>query len=208
MLKRLSIEVLKADKMNANKGTQEGANLLQQSLQQYGAGRSILLDRNDQVIAGNKTLENAKVAGYKNVIIVETTGDEIVAVKRMDVDLDSKAGRELAIADNKTAEVNLSWDNEMLNSLSADFDIDLSGLGFIEDSSFSLNIPEREDEEISDGSHMETDFKEQQYSENLFPLSITLTKAQRLNWDNWKKANKYKGDTEAFLFIFKRIQQI
>jgi hypothetical protein len=39
----------------------------------------------------------------EDVIVVETTGNQIVAVKRTDIDLDSKKGREMALADNATA---------------------------------------------------------------------------------------------------------
>jgi len=47
-------------------------------------------------LAGNKTIENANAIGLEDIIIVETTGNQIVAVKRLDIDLDSKMGRELA----------------------------------------------------------------------------------------------------------------
>ena len=34
----------------------------------------------------------------EDVIIIETTGNELVAVKRNDIDLDTKEGRELAFS--------------------------------------------------------------------------------------------------------------
>ncbi len=51
------------DPDNANRGTERGAALLEHSLRQYGAGRSILADKNGVVIAGNKTLEQAAALG-------------------------------------------------------------------------------------------------------------------------------------------------
>ena len=91
------IDKLIPDNINANKGTEYGQHLVESSLRQFGAGRSILLDKNNRIIAGNKTIENAAAIGLENVIVIETTGDQIVAVKRTDVDLDSKFGRELML---------------------------------------------------------------------------------------------------------------
>ena len=64
---------------------------MERSLNELGAGRSILIDKNDNIIAGNKTQEAAIKAGITKVRVVETTGDELVAVKRTDVDIDSAA---------------------------------------------------------------------------------------------------------------------
>jgi hypothetical protein len=47
------------DDRNANHGSKRGAALIKKSLRDYGARRSILLDKNNRVIAGNKTLEQA-----------------------------------------------------------------------------------------------------------------------------------------------------
>ena len=60
-----------------------------------------------------------------DVIIVETDGTKLVAVKRTDVDLNSKQGREMALADNATVKVDLAWDTEELESVAEDFDIAL-----------------------------------------------------------------------------------
>lgn len=97
-----SIESLVPDNLNANKGTEYGQRLIEESLRKFGAGRSILIDKNNRIIAGNKTIENAVNAGLDKVIVVETDGNQIVAVKRKDIDLDSERGREMALADNAT----------------------------------------------------------------------------------------------------------
>jgi len=110
------------DEKNANKGTKRGRDLLEESLGKYGAGRSVLVDRNNRVIAGNKTVEAARAAGMKSIAVIETDGSSLVAVRRGDLDLkkDNKA-RELAIADNRVGELDLAWNSEVL----ASFDIDL-----------------------------------------------------------------------------------
>lgn len=106
------ISDLKFDDKNFNKHTQKGMGLLEKSLQQFGAGRSILIDKDNNIIAGNGIVEAAGAVGLEKVRIVETTGDEIVAVKRTDVTLNSAKGREMALADNATASADLEWDKD------------------------------------------------------------------------------------------------
>jgi len=114
-MSNLKISDLTPDDKNYNKGSEFGNSLIEKSLRKFGAGRSILIDKNNRIIAGNKTIENAGSIGLDDVIVVETTGNQIVAVKRMDIDLDSKKGRELALADNASAKANINWDFEAIN---------------------------------------------------------------------------------------------
>lgn len=118
------IQDLKFDDKNFNKHTKDGMGLLERSLQQFGAGRSILIDKNNNIIAGNGIVEAAGQIGLENVKIVETTGDEIVAVKRTDVDLNSDQGREMALADNATAAADLDWDKDTLGEFFSPEDLD------------------------------------------------------------------------------------
>ena len=126
--KIINIEELKQDGLNFNKGTYEGEVLIKKSLERFKAGRSILIDKDDNIIAGNKTAQAAAAMGLK-VRVIETTGDELVAVKRTDVDLDSKEGRELALADNRTAQINLAWDTQNLDAAELQFGLDASEFG-------------------------------------------------------------------------------
>ncbi len=128
MAKRIEkLEDLTPDRRNANRGTARGRSMLERSLQSYGAGRSILVDKHGQAIAGNKTLEAAVEMGLKP-IIVQTTGHELVVVQRTDLDLDKdKAARELAYADNRVAEVDLDFDPLRISDDLAT-GVDLSGL--------------------------------------------------------------------------------
>lgn len=109
-----SIDDLTPDPRNANKGTERGAVQLENSLRDYGAGRSILVDKHGVVIAGNKTLEQAAAIGME-VQTVCTDGNKLVVVQREDLDLDADPrARELAIADNRVAQTDLDWDVEEL----------------------------------------------------------------------------------------------
>jgi hypothetical protein len=104
---------LKQDDRNSNKGTKRGRKMVADSLKEYGAGRSVLVDRDNRIIAGNKTMESA---GDMRVRVIETDGTELIAVKRTDLSLDDAKARQLAIADNRSSEVGLDWDLPTLES--------------------------------------------------------------------------------------------
>ncbi len=123
-LSKKTISELTADANNANKGTKRGAELIAESLKRYGAARSIVIDKHGRIIAGNKTIENARAAGFSDVLIVKTDGSQIVAVQRTDLDLleDDKA-KELAIADNRSSELSLDWDGDVLKELDVEINL-------------------------------------------------------------------------------------
>jgi len=134
-IKEAKISDLVFDDKNFNKHTEYGMSLIEKSIRNNGAGRSILIDKNNRIIAGNGVTEIAGQIGLDDVQIVETDGTKIIAVKRTDIDLDSKEGREMALADNATAAVDLEWDAEAIADVSAEFDIDVSGWGVVLDES-------------------------------------------------------------------------
>jgi site-specific DNA-methyltransferase (adenine-specific) len=104
---------------------------MEKSFSELGAGRSILVDKNGNIIAGNKSQKAAKAAGIKKVRIIETTGDELVAVKRTDIDIDSAEGRKMALLDNLTTQVNLAWDPSEIDAVSSEIEgFDPSDYGF------------------------------------------------------------------------------
>lgn len=114
--KKIKIKDLTFDDKNFNKGTEYGKSLMNKSFEKFGAGRSILIDKNNKIIAGNKSAETFAELGLEDIEIVETDGKKLIAVKRTDIDLDTPEGRELALADNQTAKVNIDFDFEVLES--------------------------------------------------------------------------------------------
>lgn len=92
-MQTVKIDELIPDAKNANKGTDRGRKALLDSLKRYGGGRSVLLDKDGRIIAGNKTVAAAAGLGIEDVIIVQTDGKQIVAVQRTDLDIDSPEGR-------------------------------------------------------------------------------------------------------------------
>lgn len=125
----VDIRDLIPDDHNFNAGTEKGREMIEKSFRELGAGRSILLDKNNRIIAGNKIQQAAIATGITKVRIVDTEGDEIVAVRRRDVDLDSKVGRELAFADNATQQVSLAWDEAELQQAAQDYGLDIDEWG-------------------------------------------------------------------------------
>jgi DNA modification methylase len=119
----MKIVELIADHRNANKGTKRGNKAVADSITRYGAGRSILIDKDGRIIAGNKTAANAAAAGIYDVIVVPSDGTKIIAVQRTDLSLDDAKAKELAIADNRTAELGLEWDSNVLAEFSTELDL-------------------------------------------------------------------------------------
>lgn len=107
---------LKPDPKNANLGTERGRALLKESIETCGLGRGIVADKHGVIIGGNKTFEAAQAAGL-GTEVVETGGQELVVVQRMDLDLitDVKA-RRLAYYDNRTQELDLSWSGPQIQA--------------------------------------------------------------------------------------------
>lgn len=127
-----SIEELKFDKKNFNKHTEYGMSLLEKSLRENGAGRSVLVDKDNNLIAGNGIVEAAINAGITKTKVIDVTGDELVVVRRTDLELDTKQGRKMALADNATTAADLSWDYEKLAEVTDEFSIDTADWGVLQ----------------------------------------------------------------------------
>ena len=138
-----NIESLVPDNKNFNKGTEYGDRLMDESLRRFGLGRSILIDKNNRIIAGNKTAEKAADIGFTDVVVVEVDGNQLVAVKRKDIDIDSAKGRELALADNATGKANLAWDEELISAMAEKWDFEPGDWG--------VEIPDGEEESQPQG---------------------------------------------------------
>mgnify|MGYP002008514574 FL=1 len=116
-----SINDLQNDHKNARKRTDRSSKLIAESLSKFGAARSIVIDENNRILAGNGTIAGAKAAGIKNLKVIETDGKEIIAVKRTGLSEDEKIG--LALADNRTSDLS-EWDLNMLEELSQEHDLE------------------------------------------------------------------------------------
>jgi hypothetical protein len=109
----MDIEFLKNRTTNFNKG-RRFMNLLVNSIKKLGCARSIVVDNNYNVICGDKTLQAAKEAGVKKIIVIETSGNELVVVKRKDVVPMSNKALEISLVDNLATDKNLIFDTDIL----------------------------------------------------------------------------------------------
>lgn len=167
MAKQLdAIEDLTPDPHNLNAGTPRGRALLERSLRELGAGRSILVDQNGVTIAGNKTLSEAAALGFP-IRVVQTDGTELVVVQRTDLNLaEDVSAKRLAIADNRVAEIDLAWDVQEMGRL-------LTEAPEITDGFFT-------DEELQVLADTAMDEQQKQQQHTGYPVLVTLTsEAQR-----------------------------
>lgn len=120
--------MIRADKRNYRKHSDKNKALINKSLTECGAGRSILTDSEGNIIAGNGVFEQAQKLNIP-VKIVETDGSELVVVQRTDLSPNDQRRRQLAIMDNSTND-------------SSEFDFDLLAEDFQLDELVELGIPE------------------------------------------------------------------
>ena len=95
---------IKFDERNYRKHSKKNKAIIKKSLSELGAGRSILLDNEDSLIAGNGVYEQAQALGIP-VRVIETDGSELIAVKRTDLATDDEKRRKLALADNVASDL-------------------------------------------------------------------------------------------------------
>ncbi len=103
---------IKFDKRNYRKHDSRNKQLIRKSLEECGAGRSVLIDADDSLIAGNGVYEQAQKLGIP-VQVVETDGSSLVVVKRTDLHADDERRKKLAFADNATGDTS-EWDVEAI----------------------------------------------------------------------------------------------
>lgn len=115
---------LKLDPHNARKHPDRNKAQIAASLKELGAGRSILVDATDTIIAGNGVYEQAQALGYK-VKVIEADGKTLIAVKRPD--LKGAKARRMALADNRATETS-EWDTDVLADIAANDADALAGL--------------------------------------------------------------------------------
>jgi DNA modification methylase len=105
------IKDLTPDPVNRRSHNPRNVGMLVDALQKVGASRSIVVDEDGVILAGNGVVEAASEAGLTKLQIVEADGETIVAVRRRGLTPAQK--RELAIYDNRTAEL-AEWNVEQL----------------------------------------------------------------------------------------------
>ena len=166
---------IKFDKRNYRKHNDKNKRLIKKSLKELGAGRSILIDKDNEIIGGNGVYEQAQKLGLKTKVI-ETDGSELVVVKRMDLGRDDPKRNRLAIMDNSTSDTS---ENDV-DLLLADFSIDeLNELG--------IDIKEKVKKEEGEVEFTEELLEEHNYIVLYFDNSVDWLQAETLFGDFIKK---------------------
>lgn len=118
-----SIDDILPDPNNANKHTQRGHQIVENSIRRRGVGRGILAAGKNTdkpvIMAGNLTAEKARDAGIDEVVIVHTTGNQLVVTVRDDLDPTSPEAIALGIEDNESAKQSYNPDIDLLAAMSA-----------------------------------------------------------------------------------------
>ena len=120
---------IKIDPRNYRIHGDENKRLIHKSLVECGAGRSVLADRDNVLIAGNGVYEEAQKLGLK-VRIVESDGTELIVIKRKDLSTEDEKRKLLALADNHTSDTS----RFNFSAIVDDFNLDMLG-------EWNLNIP-------------------------------------------------------------------
>jgi hypothetical protein len=104
---------LKPDPQNRRDHPPENRAMIRRSLSDVGAARSIVIDENDQILAGNGVIEAASDSGISKLRIIEADGKTVIAVRRRGLSDEQK--RRLAMYDNRTSELS-TWNGEQLRA--------------------------------------------------------------------------------------------
>lgn len=97
---------LKFDEKNYRVHDDKNKRIIRKSLEDCGAGRSVLVDKDNVLIAGNGVYEQAVQLGLK-VRFVESNGEELIVVKRTDLSTDDEKRKLLALADNYSSDLSI-----------------------------------------------------------------------------------------------------
>jgi ParB-like chromosome segregation protein Spo0J len=95
------------DAQNRRRHTAKNIAMVVEALHQVGAARSIVIDEDGVILAGNASVSAAVQSGITKVQVLDTDGDTLVAVRRRGLSPEQK--RALALYDNRSAEL-ADWD--------------------------------------------------------------------------------------------------
>lgn len=181
-LKTVKISSLKSHKSNPNQHPHEQINELQNSLDQFGQVKNIVVWQN-QVIAGNGLLIAAQKQGRKEIEIQDIS------------DWPEEKAISFMIADNRLAEIAV-MDNNMLSDLLDDFDfpLDIPGIDetFLDELNITLGVDGISSEEKDDNV------------ETLEPNEIIKEKIKQAD----KIIYQFSGGRDSTLVILETIELV
>jgi len=197
----------KLDQANTRKRTDRGKATIRASLDQFGAARSVVADRDNVIRAGNGTLEQAIEAGME-ALVVEPSPNQLVVVRRPDWTPTQAIA--YGVADNRIPKLAVDDDEALASVLEGlqeeGFDLEavgyedpeldalLAGLGGDDDDSDTDDDPDDGDSDPGPGPTSPS-------SDKLGVVAITLTRSQYQRWKARKAEIGINSDTAAFVKI-------
>jgi hypothetical protein len=183
-----SIVKVAPDGQNFRRHGERNKEIIRKSLSECGAGRSILIDADDTIIAGNGVYEQA--AGMNMPVrVVETDGTEVIAVKRTDLKRTDENRKKLALYDNASGD-RVEWD---FGALEMEFtEAQLLEVDVAPQEKFSA-ITRREEGYFDEGKVQ-------------FPITIVASQQEFDLWRRVKKRLKTSSDLAAFTAVIKEYE--
>jgi len=105
------IKDLQPDPKNRRSHNSRNIGMVSDALRAVGAARSIVIDEDNIILAGNGVTDACAEAGITRLRIIEADGNELIAVRRSGLTEAQK--RALALYDNRTSEL-ATWNVEQL----------------------------------------------------------------------------------------------
>ena len=135
---------LTPDPANRRKHTPRNIGMIVSALHEVGAARSIVVDEDGTILAGNGVVDAAAEAGIERVQVIDADGETIIAVRRTGQTDEQK--RRLALFDNRAAEL-AAWDTEQI---ARDLAERLSFDGLFTDEEISTILEQAADDLLAD----------------------------------------------------------
>lgn len=144
---------IKQDSRNYRQHNDKNKELMKKSLEECGTGRSIVIDSQNEIIAGNGIFEQVKKLKIP-IKVIESDGTFLIAIKRTDLKTKDKKRKKLAVYDNSSSDLSIfnldllekDFSKEVLLSLGIDVP-EINTEGILEEDSFTHKF----EEEIGDG---------------------------------------------------------
>jgi DNA modification methylase len=114
-VKETKIDAFKPQGRNANRHSQRGLGSLEASMRKHGYVAPMTAAADGEIIDGSARLDTVANVFDDDVLVVEHDGTKPIVMVRTDIpSADSPEAREISIAANRIAELNLTWDAEVL----------------------------------------------------------------------------------------------
>lgn len=188
---------------NTNRHTERGMVMLEESMRRNGFFDGMTAAANGNIIDGSARIEKSALLFPDEAIVLEHDGTRPIVEVRTDIpSAQDPRAKQIALAANRIAQVNLSFDPAVLQCLATEIDLTLM---WDETELKSALHPKQAmpfllDEEPPDGARPWQGTPPADQARH--PLSVVLTNAQKRDWDAYKEQLGVSSDTSAFVNLF------